>query len=377
MLCLQLCAFLATASLLQSDDAPEALSLPLLTKLLPSASAFQLAPRASKLPAKHAMPLLSPAAELPVTTVRTPARVQMCEKQLPGGGHPVFFYKPPTASESVREERPGPSSLRAGQPRMQSTDFYDEYLKTDPVTGEQTKMELDEKEKLYLDCLDAFYNEGGKQLLSDGEYDQLKLDLDFEGSITATYSQDEIKFVLANKRFSEGKPMLSDAEYDTLRGTLKKAGSLVVIHEGASCNIDTGICKSDLSIDKGKTRLLYLPGVVGSSLIISEVLYWTLHTDPFLGCFIGALPAYFVGTWFTENVFAQKPLVTQAACPECSDLITVYFGDLFGVMGEGSKITGDNVECKCTNQSCKAELTAKRGEMLLTTKISKLSPVPK
>jgi hypothetical protein len=295
----------------------------------------------------------------------------MCGKELPGGGHPVFFAKPPTCVDSAWMERPA-SRLR--QPHMQSTDFYDEYLKTDPATGEQTKMELDEKEKLYLDCLDAFYNEGGKQLLNDVEYDQLKLDLDFEGSITATYTQDEIKFVLANKRFSEGKSMLADAEYDKLRETLKKAGSLVVLHEGASCNVDTGICKSDLKVENGKTRLLYLPGTVGASLVISEALYWVLHTDPFLGVIIGAVPAYFFGTWFTENVFAQKPLVTQAPCPECNQIQTVYFGDLFDVMGEGSKITGDTVDCKCDDKACKAELTANRDTMLLTTKISKLQP---
>jgi len=366
MLCLQLCALLATAAILQSDEAPEAL-LPLLTKLLPSTSAFQLAPSsAAKVQPRHSMPVLSSAA--PVTSVRSPARVHTCAQQLPGGGHPVMFYKPPTGVNSVLTERPA-SRLR--QPRMQSTDFYDEYLKTDPVTGQQTKMELDEKEKLYLDCLDEYYNEGGKQLLSNDEYDQLKLDLDFEGSITATYSQDEIKFVLANKRYSEGKSIISDEDYDKLRAKLKKAGSLVVLHEGASCDLDTGICKSDLRVDKGKTRLLYLPGVVGSSLVLSEVLYWTLHTDPFLGCIIGALPAYFLGTWFTENVFAQKPLVTTAACPDCPSLITVYFGDLFSVMGDqtGSTVSGDTVACKCAE--CKSELSANRFDMLLTTTISK------
>ena len=45
----------------------------------------------------------------------------------------------------------------------------DEYVETDPVTGEKKTLALDEKEKLYLDCLDAFYNEGGKQLLSNDE----------------------------------------------------------------------------------------------------------------------------------------------------------------------------------------------------------------
>merc|ERR1740127_272388 len=124
-------------------------------------------------------------------------------------------------------------------PRMQATDFYDEYVETDPVTGEQKTLTLDEKEKLYLECVDAFYNEGGKQLLGDDEYEQLKLDLDFEGAKIATFTKDEIQFVLANKRFKMGKPTLNDAEYDTLREKFRSAGSSVVIHQGASCNPDT------------------------------------------------------------------------------------------------------------------------------------------
>ena len=143
-------------------------------------------------------------------------------------------------------------------------------METDPVTGEKKTLELDEKEKLYLDCLDAFYNEGGKQLLSNEEYEQLKLDLDFVGSKVAVYSKDEIRFVIANKRFAMGKPTLKDDEYDALRNKLKDQGSLVVLHEGASCSVDTGLCKTDLRIDTGKTRLLYLPGTVGGLLLIME-----------------------------------------------------------------------------------------------------------
>lgn len=165
-----------------------------------------------------------------------------------------------------------PASANAARtlaPLMQ-TDFYDGYVETDPVTGAQKALQLDEKEKLYLECLDAFYNEDGKQLLSNEEYEQLKLDLDFDGSTVATYSKDEIKFVLSNKRFKMGKPTLSDPEYDALREKLRKAGSLVVLHDGASCNIDTGICKSDMRVDSGKTRLLYLPGSFLGLLVVME-----------------------------------------------------------------------------------------------------------
>jgi len=247
--------------------------------------------------------------------------------------------------------------------------FYDGYVETDPTTGESKALSLDDKEKLYLECLDAYYNEDGKQLLADDEYEKLKLDLDFDGSRVAVFSKDEIKFVLANKRYKMGKPVMDDTEYDELRGRLKKAGSLVVLHEGASCTID-GICKSDLTTDDAKTRLLYLPGTAGGLILTCELIYWTLHLDPILSIVLGALPAYAFGVWFTENVFCQKPLVVQGSCPNCQVLQNVYFGDLFSVITDGlagpAAPPADELEFKCAN--CKTVLTADRNRMVLTGK---------
>jgi len=259
---------------------------------------------------------------------------------------------------------------------MQETDFYDGYVETDPVTGEQKTLTLDEKEKLYLDCLDAFYNEGGKQLLSNEEYEQLKLDIDFEGSKVAVYSKDEIKFILANKRFKMGKAILNDAEYDNLRSKLREQGSLVILHDGASCNVETGMCKTDLRVDSGKNRLLYLPGTLGGLLLVMEVIFWTVGLDPIFSVLLGSVPAYFFGLWFTENVFAQKPLVVQASCPEpdCESIFPVFFGDLFSVQTDGiagpKKPPGDELEVKCP--VCKIDLVANRKTMVLVTKDSKI-----
>jgi len=247
-----------------------------------------------------------------------------------------------------------------------SAAFYDEYVETDPVTGESKTISLDDKERLYLECLDAYYNENGKQLLPDSEYEKLKLDLDFDGSKVAVYSKDEIKFLLANKRFKMGKPVMDDKEYDELRNKLKTVGSLVVLHEGASCSVD-GLCKTDMREDAGKTRLLYLPGTAGGLILVCELIFWTLGLDPILSIVLGSLPAYFFGVWFTENVFAQKPLVVQATCPNCNYLQNIYFGDLFSVMTDGmagpAAVPGDEIVCKCPN--CGSQNTANRDTMLL------------
>ena len=137
-----------------------------------------------------------------------------------------------------------------------------------------------------------------------------------------------------------------------------------------------------------------------------QVLFWTLHLDPLLSIVLASVPAYLFGKYFTENIFAQKPLVTQAPCPNCNYLLTTYFGDLFNVMADGiagpktaiksqvkhcallQNTRGDGhyqhcspkeqvwphdcsqVECVCPN--CKAELIADRDEMIIKTIIPKL-----
>ena len=146
--------------------------------------------------------------------------------------------------------------------------------------------------------------------------------------------------MIANKRYRMGKPILSDDEYDTLRKKLKGEGSVVALHDEATCKLDTGICKVrrgrlsntaraahppsshpappspppqvDLRVDNAKMRLLYFPGVAGGLILGCELSFWTLHIDPLLSIVLSAVPAYFFGKWFTENIFAQKPLVTQA-----------------------------------------------------------------
>ena len=229
--------------------------------------------------------------------------------------------------------------------------------------------------------------------------------------------------MIANKRYRMGKPILSDDEYDTLRKKLKGEGSVVALHDEATCKLDTGICKVrrgrlsntaraarphrsptplttpllstqvDLRVDNAKMRLLYFPGVAGGLILGCELSFWTLHIDPLLSIVLSAVPAYFFGKWFTENIFAQKPLVTQARraprstdasqpapphprplvtqapCPKCNALTTVYFGDFFSVKIDGviapKGPPEDVLEVKCA--TCSEKLTADRGAMILQT----------
>ena len=68
--------------------------------------------------------------------------------------------------------------LRMAEVDKESASIYDDFMGLDD-SGASVPLALEEKEKLYLECLDAFYNEGGKEVLSEVKYEQLKLDLEF------------------------------------------------------------------------------------------------------------------------------------------------------------------------------------------------------
>jgi len=252
---------------------------------------------------------------------------------------------------------------------IKAEDIYDDFMGLDEF-GKSMPLGLDEKEKLYLECLDSFYNEGGKAVLPDNKYEQLKVDLEFSESRIMTYSKNEIRYLLANKRFKMGKPVLTDDEYNALRLQLKKDGSSVAMHDAPRCDMDSGVCKMDMRVDKGKTRLLYLPGWAGGLLVFSEISFWTLHIDPLLSILLGVVPVYFFADFFTTKIFAQQPLVATSPCPKCSALITVYFGDLLSVQTDGiiPKAAGPpqpQIEAVCG--SCKETLIADRDNMIIAT----------
>ena len=61
------------------------------------------------------------------------------------------------------------------QVKPKAEDIYDEFMALE-VSGASVPPRLVKmKEKLYLECLDSFYNEGGKELLPDNKYAQLEV----------------------------------------------------------------------------------------------------------------------------------------------------------------------------------------------------------
>ena len=129
-----------------------------------------------------------------------------------------------------------------------------------------------------------------------------------------------------------------------------------------------------LTLDCHGATCLWLPLL--NFVLAATRTDWTLGIDPLLSIVLGAIPSYFFGVWFTENVFAQKPLVAQAVCPECQFQFNLFFGDLFGVQTDGivppKGPPGNKILCKCPSPSCKIDLEADRDTMIIITAKSKV-----
>jgi len=81
-----------------------------------------------------------------------------------------------------------------------------------------------EKEQLYLDCC-ASWNIDGKSILNNEEYEQLKDDLSFDGSMVMLMSREEIQFMVAKNRYRHcyGTLLAARAHFSsTNRGTTNR-----------------------------------------------------------------------------------------------------------------------------------------------------------
>jgi hypothetical protein len=78
-------------------------------------------------------------------------------------------------------------------------------------------------ENLYIDALFKYYEEG-KEALTDAQFDQLREELDWQGSSITTLHRWELKFVEAALAYARGEPILSDEEYEKVKAEVKAKG---------------------------------------------------------------------------------------------------------------------------------------------------------
>ena len=227
--------------------------------------------------------------------------------------------------------------------------------------------------------------------------------------------------MIANKRYRMGKPILSDDEYDTLRKKLKGEGSVVALHDEATCKLDTGICK----VRRGRPdHRAARPHRSPTPLTTPSHLHRSTCASTTRRCGCSTSPAWRAASSSaassrsgrctstrcsrscsppspptssangslrtslpksrssrrravpraaprpaSQHRLTPSPLATQAPCPKCNALTTVYFGDFFSVKIDGviapKGPPEDVLEVKCA--TCSEKLTADRGAMILQT----------
>ena len=115
----------------------------------------------------------------------------------------------------------------------------EEFCAIDEVTGKAIVLNVEEKERIFIDAMQAYYYDG-REVLNDRDFDQLKEDLLWEGSPVAVLTRDETKFLAAMGAYLQGSPIMSDTDFDQLKAALKASGSAIAVSKEPKCYIDTG-----------------------------------------------------------------------------------------------------------------------------------------
>ena len=101
----------------------------------------------------------------------------------------------------------------------------EEFCVMDEDSGKPILLTREEKERIFLDTIQQYYY-GGNTSLSDDQFNRLKEDLSWEGSALVTLNRNETLFMNAIQAWNKGKPIISDSEFDELKLSLKNEGSV-------------------------------------------------------------------------------------------------------------------------------------------------------
>jgi len=238
----------------------------------------------------------------------------------------------------------------------------EEFCLVDGDTGKPILLTKDEKERIFLDCIQSYYATG-KNVLPDDQFDRLKEDLSWEGSALVTLSRNETLFMNAVQSWSKGKAILSDKEFDDLKISLRESGSKIAAAEPPQCYTETGVCKVTWTKDQLKTSSLYVPATFALLLVVLALdveIPLLGSINPLIQIALAAYPISTISKQVTENFLFKDPLVAKGPCPKCGVENRLLFGDVLGVKGDEDEST-----VKCTN--CKAELTVKRQTLRVST----------
>lgn len=239
----------------------------------------------------------------------------------------------------------------------------EEFCVIDKESGKAIRLTLEEKERIFLDALQAYYSTG-RQIMKDEEFDLLKEDLTWSGSQMVVMNRKEAKYLAAMQDYLKGTPSMTDAEFDTLKKELMEDGSKFAVQTEPKCFIDTGICKVTLQEDKFRSNLLYLPaGVLLTILWLGfgfEIIDPIIRLNPLFLIVLGSPLIYNGSKFITEQLIFENKFIAYGPCPNCQFENRVYFGNILGVEG-----FSDKAQVKCPN--CKELFNVQRNTLRAST----------
>mmetsp|Transcript_7666 Transcript_7666/g.10027 ORF Transcript_7666/g.10027 Transcript_7666/m.10027 type:complete len:323 (+) Transcript_7666:177-1145(+) len=240
----------------------------------------------------------------------------------------------------------------------------EEFCVTDKDTGDLIRLTVEEKERIFMDAMQAYYS-SGRKILDDGEFDLLKEDLTWYGSSVVVMNRRESAYMKALQDYLKGTPSMTDAEFDTLKVELQEEGSRFAVQTEPKCFIDSGICKVTMTEDFFRTNLLYLPAGFAMLTVwlglTFELLNPLIKVNPLFLGIVGTPFIYTTAKTITENFLFENFKIARGACPSCSYENTVFFGNILGVEG-----FNDVAAVKCPN--CKEVFNVQRNTLRASTK---------
>lgn len=171
----------------------------------------------------------------------------------------------------------------------------------------------------------------------------------------AILTSNEKRFLEATMAYNAGKPIMSNEEFDDLKLKLRQEGSIVT-EQGARCSIRSRTMYSDAKVDYLRMVSLNAPAVITvllglfsiDDLTGFEVTQFMELPEPF-GIIVVwglVLPMVYVLSSAITNLVFKDALVLKAPCPSCGTENVAYFGDIFTVSGSRKSNTVECTECK-------------------------------
>uniref|UniRef100_A0A0E0IEU0 PGR5-like protein 1A, chloroplastic n=1 Tax=Oryza nivara TaxID=4536 RepID=A0A0E0IEU0_ORYNI len=183
-----------------------------------------------------------------------------------------------------------------------------------------------------------------------------------------TTCPDEQRLLEASMAYVAGNPIMTDAEFDELKLRLRKEGSEIV-QEGPRCSLRSRKVYSDLTVDYFKMFLLNVPAAVVALTLFFflddltgfEITYLLELPEPFSFIFtwFAALPLIFWVAQAITSAIVKDFLILKGPCPNCGNENLSFFGTILSVPSGGARNS-----VKCAN--CSSSLVYDSASRLIT-----------